>query len=126
MCTLRSGNPKDAEQYFERALRLQPDDADSLLNLGEIRYKQGKMDEARRLVSRYNKLDEPSAQSLWLALGFERDAIGRSPTVAGIAVACAAHRAQVGRARRRAELCQPAAAALSGLGRVPVAAAGKV
>jgi len=72
MCTLRSGNPKEAEQYFERALRLQPDDADSLLNLGQIRYKQGKIDEARRLVSRYNKLAEPSAESLWLALRIER------------------------------------------------------
>ena len=72
MCTLRTGNPKDAELYFERALRLQPDDADSLLNLGQIRYKQGKMDEARRLVSRHNKLAEPSAESLWLALRIER------------------------------------------------------
>jgi type IV pilus assembly protein PilF len=72
VCTLRSGNPRDAEQYFERALRLEPDDASSLLNLGQIRYKQGKMDEARRLVSRYNKLAEPSAESLWLALRIER------------------------------------------------------
>jgi type IV pilus assembly protein PilF len=72
MCTLRSGNSKEAEQYFERALRLQPDDANSLLNLGQIRYKQGKIDEARRLVSRYNKLAEPSAESLWLALRIER------------------------------------------------------
>jgi len=30
------------------------------------------MDEARRLVARYNKLDEPSAESLWLALRIER------------------------------------------------------
>jgi type IV pilus assembly protein PilF len=72
LCTLRTGNSKDAERYFERALRLQPDDADSLLNLGQIRYKQGKIDEARRLVSRYNKLAEPSAESLWLALRIER------------------------------------------------------
>jgi len=72
VCTLRTGNPKDAEHYFERALRLQPDDADSLLNLGQIRYKQGKIDEARKLVSRYNKLADPSAESLWLALRIER------------------------------------------------------
>jgi type IV pilus assembly protein PilF len=72
LCTLRIGNSKEAEQYFERALRLRPDDADSLLNLGQIRYKQGKIDEARRLVSRYNKLVEPSAESLWLALRIER------------------------------------------------------
>ena len=72
VCTLRTGKPKEAEQYFERALRLQPDERAALLNLGQIRYKQGKIDEARRLVARYNKLDEPSAESLWLALRIER------------------------------------------------------
>ena len=72
VCTLRTSNPKDAEQFFERALRLEPDERASLINLGQIRYRQGKLDEARRLVSRYNKLAEPSAESLWLALRIER------------------------------------------------------
>jgi type IV pilus assembly protein PilF len=72
VCTLRTDKPKEAEQYFERALRLEPDETASLLNLGQIRYRQGKIDEARKLVSRYNKLAEPSAESLWLALRIER------------------------------------------------------
>jgi type IV pilus assembly protein PilF len=72
VCTLRANNPKEAEQYFERALRLEPDEQASLINLGQIRYRQGKLDEARRLVSRYNKLAEASAESLWLALRIER------------------------------------------------------
>jgi type IV pilus assembly protein PilF len=72
VCTLRTSNPKEAEQYFERALRLEPDEPASLINLGQIRYRQGKLDEARRLVSRYNKLADPSAESLWLALRIER------------------------------------------------------
>jgi len=72
VCTLLANQPKDAEQYFERALRLEPDERASLINLGQIRYKQGKLDEARRLVSRYNKLSDPSAESLWLALRIER------------------------------------------------------
>lgn len=72
VCSLRTNNVKDAEQYFERALRLSPDEPLSLLNLGQIRYKQSKMDEARRLVSRYNKVSDPSAESLWLALRIER------------------------------------------------------
>ena len=72
VCTLRTNNPKEAEQYFERALRLQPDEPAALLNLGQIRYKQGKMDEARQLVARYNKLDQGDAESLWLALRIER------------------------------------------------------
>jgi type IV pilus assembly protein PilF len=72
VCTLRTDRPKEAEQYFERALRLKPDEPAALLNLGQIRYQQGKMDEARQLVARYNKLDQPSAESLWLALRIER------------------------------------------------------
>jgi type IV pilus assembly protein PilF len=72
VCTLRTGQPKEAEEYFVRALRLQPDDPQALLNLGQIRYKQGRMDEARRLVAQYNKLDAGDAESLWLALRIER------------------------------------------------------
>ena len=72
LCNMRTNNLKDAEEFFQRALRLEPDEPEALLNLGQIRYKQGNMDEARRLVSRYNKLLDPSAESLWLALRIER------------------------------------------------------
>jgi len=73
-CSLRANNAKDAEQFFERALRLEADEPASLLHLGQIRYGQGRMDEARRLVSRYNKVVTPTAESLWLALRIERRA----------------------------------------------------
>src|SRR2546426_9040854 len=33
------------------------------LNLGQIRYRQGSFDEARKLVSQHNKLLAPSAES---------------------------------------------------------------
>ena len=72
VCAMRSGNVKEAEQYFDRALRLEPDEPASLLQLGQIRYRQGRMDEARRLVGRHNKVVAPSAESLWLALRVER------------------------------------------------------
>lgn len=71
-CSLRTGNTKDAEEFFERALRLEPDETASLLQLGQIRYRQGRMEEARRLVARFNKLVNPTAESLWLALRVER------------------------------------------------------
>jgi type IV pilus assembly protein PilF len=71
-CTLRSNNLKDAEAFFQRALAMEPDDAPSLLQMGLIRYRQGQMDDARKLVSRYNKLIDPTAESLWLALRIER------------------------------------------------------
>jgi len=72
VCSLRGGNSKDAEEFFQRALKLEPDDTPSLIKLGEIRYRQGQVDDARRLVSRYNKLITPTAESLWLALRIER------------------------------------------------------
>jgi len=72
LCTLRAGNVKDAEDYFQRALRLEPDEPTALLQLSQIRYKQNKLEESRSLVTRYNKLVTPSAESLWLALRVER------------------------------------------------------
>jgi type IV pilus assembly protein PilF len=72
VCSLKTGNVKDAEEFFMRALRLEPDEPNSLIKLGGIRYRQGKIDEARRMVTRYNKLVTPNAESLWLALRIER------------------------------------------------------
>jgi type IV pilus assembly protein PilF len=72
LCSLRAHNPKDAEEFFQRALRLDADDPTSLLQLGQIRFRQGNIEEARRLVSRYNKLVSPNPESLWLAVRIER------------------------------------------------------
>lgn len=72
VCSLRKNNLKEAEDFFQRALSQEPNDPASLLQLGQIRYRQGGLEEARKLVSRYNKLVEPTAESLWLALRVER------------------------------------------------------
>jgi type IV pilus assembly protein PilF len=73
-CTLRTNNVKDAEEFFQRALKLDPDEPLSTLQMGEIRYRQGRIDEARKLAGRYNKLVSPTAESLWLATRIERKA----------------------------------------------------
>jgi type IV pilus assembly protein PilF len=74
ICSLRKGNAKDAEQFFLRALQQQPDDPPSLLQLGQIRYRQGSLEDARKLVTRFNRIQEPTAESLWLAVRIERKA----------------------------------------------------
>jgi type IV pilus assembly protein PilF len=71
-CNMKINQFKDAEAFFERALRLEPDEPASLLNLGQLRYRQGNIGEARKLVARHNKVAAPSAESLWLALRIER------------------------------------------------------
>src|SRR6202158_1328520 len=50
-CSLRTNNLKDAEEFSQRALKLDPDDPPSLIQMGQIRYRQGRIDEARKLVS---------------------------------------------------------------------------
>ena len=72
VCTLRDKNVTDAEEFFQRALKLEPDEPTSLFQLAEIRYRQGEIPEARRLVSRLNKVISPTPESLWLALRIER------------------------------------------------------
>jgi len=71
-CSLRTNNVRDAEDYFLRALKLDPDEPTSLLQLGKIRYRQGNVDDARKLVGRHMKLVSPNADALWLAVRIER------------------------------------------------------
>jgi type IV pilus assembly protein PilF len=71
LCSMKN-NERDAVDYFERALRVAPDNLQALLNLASVRYKQGQLEAARGLIGRFNKLVEPTAESLWLALRIER------------------------------------------------------
>jgi type IV pilus assembly protein PilF len=72
VCALRKKNERDAIDYFERALRLAPDNMQALLSLADIQYRRGQLEVARDLIGRFNKLSEPTAESLWLALKTER------------------------------------------------------
>ena len=72
VCAERKNNDKDALEYLQRALRLDPNYLPALLNLAQLKYRLGNFDEARALIGRYNKLADPTAQSLWLALRIER------------------------------------------------------
>lgn len=72
LCVMNKGKVKEAEDFFQRALRLDPDDPTALLSMARIRYTQGSLEEARKLVLRFNKLVTPNAESLWLALRVER------------------------------------------------------
>lgn len=72
LCSIRKNNERDAFDYFERALRSEPDNPQALLNLASIQYKRGQNEAARGFIGRFNKLVEPTAESLWLALRIER------------------------------------------------------
>lgn len=71
-CALRRGDTKVAEDFFEQALKLDPDEVNSLLKLAGIHFRNAKLEEARKLLIRRNRLIEPNAEALWLALRIER------------------------------------------------------
>jgi type IV pilus assembly protein PilF len=72
LCAMRVNNFADAEEFLQRALKLDPDDPSALLQLAQIRYRQARYDDARGLATRFNRLVTPSSESLWLALRIER------------------------------------------------------
>ena len=84
VCAMRKNNERDAYDYLERALKLDPNYHPALINLAQLKYRRGELDGARTLVGRYNKLAEPTAESLWLALRIERK-VGDSSSVTSYA-----------------------------------------
>lgn len=71
-CALRKGLERDARDFFERALRVDPNFPPALIDLAQLKYRRGEIADARQLVGRFNRLVEPTAESLWLALRVER------------------------------------------------------
>lgn len=71
-CALQKDNLKDAADFFERALKLEPDEPNALLKLAGIQFRSGQLAEARRLIAQYGRVVEPGAEGLWLAIRIER------------------------------------------------------
>jgi len=72
ICLLRLKDDKGAEDYFMRALRLDPKNPKAILFLADIGYRQGRLAAARLHLAELHKLVEPSSESLWLAVRIER------------------------------------------------------
>ncbi len=84
VCAMRKNNERDAYDYLDRALKLDPNYYPALINFAQLKYRRGELDSARNLVGRYNKVTEPTAESLWLALRIERK-LGDSSSVTSYA-----------------------------------------
>lgn len=84
VCASRKGQDAEAADMFDRALKLDPNHLPALINLAQLRYRRGDLDAARTLVSRFNRLVEPSAESIWLALRVERK-LGDKPAETALA-----------------------------------------
>jgi type IV pilus assembly protein PilF len=71
-CMLRKNNPQEALVFFDRALKLDPNNTQALLPYAEMMYRRDSFAEAKALTARYLKAAGPSPDGLWLALRIER------------------------------------------------------
>lgn len=72
LCSEKMNESAQAEENFQRALRIDPNMAQALLNLSRLWFRDGRYADARTLITRYNKVTDPTAESLWLVLRIER------------------------------------------------------
>jgi type IV pilus assembly protein PilF len=74
ICSLRAGDPKGAEAYFDQAFRIDPRNPVAMYHLSEIYLKRGELDRARFLSQRLLASYPPSAEMLWLGIRVDRRA----------------------------------------------------
>jgi type IV pilus assembly protein PilF len=71
MCSRRRGDLASARDYFEKALKLRPNQPQALFQLADMMYERGDYAQARPYISRASQV-LPNAEALWLALRLER------------------------------------------------------
>lgn len=74
VCRLRIKDDAAAEEVLTRAAMLDPTTPVPIFWLADIRYRQGRLAEARRLIGDVHRMIEPNSESVWLALRIERKA----------------------------------------------------
>lgn len=71
-CAEMKGDLPLAEANLQKALKLQPDNANALVKLAGLHFRQGRLAETQRLLTRYTELAPATAESLWLGVRLER------------------------------------------------------
>ena len=72
LCAEKKGDFALAEANLLKSLKLQPDNANTVLKLAGLHFRQGKLVEAQRLLGRHAELAPPTVESLWLGVQLER------------------------------------------------------
>ena len=73
VCSRQAGDLTNAEEYFQRALKLRPNQPQALQQLADMSYRRGDFVGAKTYLSRVQRdAASPSAEFLWLALRVER------------------------------------------------------
>jgi type IV pilus assembly protein PilF len=71
-CAIDDGRANKAEEYFRRALKLEPNFTPALFQMAELEFKGANYLSARAFLERYQQNAPASAASLWLGVRIER------------------------------------------------------
>ena len=73
LCSRKAGNSKDAEEFLQRALLIQPGLPQALLAMAELSFANGDYAAAKKHFARFSeKSSSLTAEQLWLAVRIER------------------------------------------------------
>ena len=73
LCSKKAGDRKDAEEFLQRALQVQPGMPQALLAMAELSFDSGDYTAAKKYFAKFSeKSDSLTAEQLWLAVRIER------------------------------------------------------
>lgn len=72
LCSRRRGDTAAAEDYFQRALKLRPNQPQALYQLADIEYARGNLAEAKEILGRFTNVAAATPEVLWLGVRVAR------------------------------------------------------
>ena len=72
ICSIKRQDDKSAEEFFLKALKLNPNQPQALLALAELYFRANDLPNARAQILPYMKTQTPTPEALWLGVRIER------------------------------------------------------
>ena len=73
MCSKKAGNNRDAEEFLQLALKIQPESMQALQAMAELKFAEGDYQAAHKYFAKFAQKDENlTAVQLWLGVRIER------------------------------------------------------
>lgn len=71
-CAQKTGNTARVKPAYEHSLNLNPNFVPPMIDLAEIYFRDGEYAKSKRLLTRFEKMSQPTPASLWLGIRIER------------------------------------------------------
>lgn len=73
LCSRKGGNTKDAEDFLQKALQVQPDNTEAMFALADLNFANGDYSAAKRYFAGFSqRADKLTAEQLWLGFRINR------------------------------------------------------